>query len=177
MNGSDQYHQRVLEALSAFVREGAKPPRNQGPGRRPKVCQRPHSDRKASSWTGAVDLSKANIAGTDLTNSDLTGAYLGEANLAAADLTHANLTAADLTRADLHGARLTAANLSGANVRGALHLLSPISSLVPRTKLIFYDRGRRRRRKDTPAAVKEALRRMSWQIPAAVVEKQHIGRN
>ena len=31
MNGSDQYHQPVLEALTAFVREGAKLPTTPGP--------------------------------------------------------------------------------------------------------------------------------------------------
>jgi uncharacterized protein YjbI with pentapeptide repeats len=108
MNGSDQYHQPVLEALTAFVREGTLTEGHSLPtdiqaalaviGRRsvgPRVDQ--------------INLSGANLSGADLFHADLR-----LADLTAADLSHANLIRANLTRADLGNyANLTRAHLNG----------------------------------------------------------------
>jgi uncharacterized protein YjbI with pentapeptide repeats len=135
MNNSDQYHQAVLEALSAFVREGAKlttTPPTHGP-----PTQGPPTDIQAaltvigrrSGGPGSVDLSKADIASADLIGADLTSANLAHAVLTFADLASADLSGAilfgavlapaNLSGADLSGADLTGANLSGANLTGA----------------------------------------------------------
>jgi uncharacterized protein YjbI with pentapeptide repeats len=130
MNGSDQYHQPVLEALTAFVRDGSS-----------KATPLPTDIQAAlkvigrrSAGGGRLDLSKANIAGANLPNAnltgailidaDLTGAYLidanlTDANLSGANLTSAYLTGADLTRAYLVGVNLTNAHLSYADLTNA----------------------------------------------------------
>jgi uncharacterized protein YjbI with pentapeptide repeats len=120
MNNSDQYHQPVLEALSAFVREGAKLPTTPPPPGPP--TQGPPTDIQAaltvigrrSAGHGIVDLTNANIAGANL-----RGAILTDANLRGANLTHADLIGADLTHAELSSADLTGAKLYEANLTGA----------------------------------------------------------
>ncbi len=122
MNTSAQYHQPVLEALCAFVRNGTKG----------KVTDQPASDiqaaltvigRRAGGYE-KVDLSGAHLAGANLSSSALIAADLGNANLSAAilggaDLSDANMANANLGRADLNGANLTAADLQGVDLRGA----------------------------------------------------------
>jgi uncharacterized protein YjbI with pentapeptide repeats len=118
MNISGQYHQPVLEALCAFVRDGTKI--DTAPGS-------PATDIQASltvigrraAGTGNVDLTGAHIPKANLLEADLTGANLTGVNLTGADLTRVRLTRADLTHADLRGARLTGADLTSAYLTGA----------------------------------------------------------
>ena len=120
MNNSDQYHQPVLEALSAFVREGAKlrpitPPGVGLPTPLPTDIQAALTViGRRSAGPGFVDLTKANIAGARLFGARLTDARLTDANL-----THVDLTDADLTGANLTYVRLTEADLTGARVEPA----------------------------------------------------------
>jgi Pentapeptide repeats (8 copies) len=124
MNGSDQYHQPVLEALSAFVREGKPPP--PPPELRPPT-QGPLTDVQAaltvigrrSAGPGAIDLTDAKIPGANLIHANLTGASLAYALMTGADLHGADLRDADLLSADLMGANLINANLTGARLIGA----------------------------------------------------------
>jgi hypothetical protein len=125
MNNSDQYYQPVLEALTAFIREGtsatARPMRTPFPT---DIQAALTVIGRRSDGQGVVDLTKANIAGADLAYAHLNGADLAYAHLNGADLTRANLTGAnlvfiDLARADLTGAILAYAHLNGANLRGA----------------------------------------------------------
>ena len=120
MNGSDQYYRSVLEALTAFVREGTTPP---APTLPPRLYESPPPTDIQAALTvigrrtvgqGVVNLTKADIAGAFLNGADLTNAALTNADLAHADLTNANLTLAHLTEADLTRADLTGANLTGA---------------------------------------------------------------
>jgi hypothetical protein len=136
MNTSEQYHQPVLEALCAFVREKAKvkidkeKTKNKGPGSLAADIQAALTvigRRKAG--PGYVDLSGANLSsaflsGADLSHAKLFGASLSRAKLSRANLDGANLNGADLSHAklfgaDLSGASLSRANLSGANLDGA----------------------------------------------------------
>jgi uncharacterized protein YjbI with pentapeptide repeats len=151
MNASDQYHQPVLEALTAFVREGARantipkpPPDIQAAltviGRRSAHVKDLIDLSDANlSFAGLVDanldhayLPRANLTGAGLVDANLDHAYLFDANLDHAylsnayldhaDLTHANLTDANLTDANLTGAHLTGANLTGAHLDGQKQL-------------------------------------------------------
>ena len=134
MKTSPEYHQPVLEALCAFVREGtttrqqmtltalleALLARNGTAGK--QVSDKPATDIRAALTVigrraigpGIVDLSGAN-----LTLANLTFANLRDANLRDANLTFANLRDADLT-ADLYNAILNNAILSGASLRDAI---------------------------------------------------------
>jgi hypothetical protein len=129
--GGDQYHQPVLEALTAFVREGAKPPTPP-----PRVSKEPPSPPptdiqaaltvigRRSAGPGDVNLSSAYLRGAylpdaNLALADLRGAYLPDANLALADLRSAYLPGVNLSNAELSGADLGRAKLSGANLSGA----------------------------------------------------------
>jgi uncharacterized protein YjbI with pentapeptide repeats len=129
MNNSDQYHQAVLEALSAFVREGIKLPTTPSTPGPPTHLP---ADIQAALTVigrrldrpGTVDLAKANIPGADLTgarfaHANLTDAELTNARLVEANLTQANLTATGLTGASLNQSNLTQANLTGARLTGA----------------------------------------------------------
>jgi uncharacterized protein YjbI with pentapeptide repeats len=117
MNTSEQYHQSVLEALCAFVREGTKE----------KVNDRPATDIQAAltvigrrkEGPGEVDLSGANLSGAHLDGADLSGADLDRAHLSGAYLISADLFGADLDRAHLFGAYLISANLFGADLSDA----------------------------------------------------------
>jgi uncharacterized protein YjbI with pentapeptide repeats len=124
MNNSEQYHRPVLEALSAFVREGAKLPTT--PPTPGTPTQGPLTDVQAaltvigrrSDGPGVVDLTKANIARAELGGGDFIDANLTFADLTFANLTRANLTGADLTFANLIGANLTDADLTNAHLEG-----------------------------------------------------------
>jgi uncharacterized protein YjbI with pentapeptide repeats len=132
MNNSDQYHQPVLEALSAFVRESTKADTSSALPTDIQAALTVIGRRSAGQ--GAVSLTRANIAGAnlfraplnhaDLSSANLTFAYLREAdlsstNLSDANLSRANLRGADLTGAELQGTNLSDAGLSGASLRGA----------------------------------------------------------
>jgi hypothetical protein len=116
MKTSEQYHQPILEALCAFVRDGT---RNQGD--RPlateiqaalTVIGRRSAGTEARVWFGLVDLTGAHIPGASLSHAKLTGAKLRGADLRGAKLSHADLSGAELVEADLSGADLTGADLS-----------------------------------------------------------------
>jgi hypothetical protein len=118
MNTSEQYHQPVLEALSAFVRD-----RTSIPSDRPlateiqaalTVIGRRSVGTEAIDLPGPVDLRGAHIPGASLSNAKLRGADLRYADLRGADLSHAELSGAILVEADLSGAFLNGAKLSRA---------------------------------------------------------------
>jgi uncharacterized protein YjbI with pentapeptide repeats len=110
MNTSKQYHQPVLEALCAFVRDGTKTDTG---------IQASLTVGRRAAGTGVVDLTGAHIPKANLLNADLTGATLNGAKLSGADLLDANLTDARLTDAILNGANLTDARLTGAGLNNA----------------------------------------------------------
>jgi hypothetical protein len=97
MNGSKQYHQPVLEALCADVREGTKT-HNGG-----------DDDQPATDIQAALTVIARRAPGKG--SVDLRAARIPNANLVYADLNGADLTNANLARALLFDARLTGANL------------------------------------------------------------------
>jgi hypothetical protein len=119
MNTSEQYHKPVLEALCAFVRDGAKAKSDKD---KPKESEAPATDIQAALTVigrrkdrpGLVDLSGANLIGASLTHADLNRANLSRAALLSASLIGAHPSGANLTGADLRGASLIGANLSDA---------------------------------------------------------------
>ncbi len=105
MNSSDQYHQAVLEALCAFVREGAKMPATPPTPELLPTAPKPPTDIQAaltvigrrSAGYGVVDLTEANIPGAYLFGANLRDAILRDAKLlGGANLSYANLLGADL---------------------------------------------------------------------------------
>jgi Pentapeptide repeats (8 copies) len=130
MNNSDQYYRAVLEALTAFVRDGTKARDNTPSSSPPTDIQAALTViGRRTGGQGVVDLAKANIAvaalgGANLAHADLRDANLTSTSLFAANLAYAllgvaNLTGADLREADLREADLTSAKLPGANLTGA----------------------------------------------------------
>jgi hypothetical protein len=143
MNTSDQYHQPVLEALCAFVRESTT--RQKGPltvlleaftaprdGTAGNTSGKPSNDIQAALTvigrrklgSGVVNLAGAHIQGANLSYADLSyanlsGANLSGANLSGAYLIYTNLRSADLRSADLKSATLSGVFLSGANLSDA----------------------------------------------------------
>jgi uncharacterized protein YjbI with pentapeptide repeats len=135
---SPQYHQPVLEALCAFVRERTigKTASKDKPATDASK-DKPATDVQAAltvigrriEGPGMVDLANVIIPGANLERADLRGANLNGANLSGAHLSGAFLNGAFLTGADLRdadlfnatltGATLTGADLSNANLRGA----------------------------------------------------------
>src|SRR6516225_434550 len=145
MNNSEDYHQPVLEALSAFVRVETKTETGEGPppddiqAALSVITRRKSGFKELPLFLGKEHIPKADLGGTNLTRAYLNGANLTRAHLVGADLTRAdlndtNLTSANLTRADLAGAdlsgafltvadlndtNLTSANLTSADLAGA----------------------------------------------------------
>ena len=139
MNHSPEYHQPVLEALCAFVREGTT--RQQvrltallgalftwtRDGTAGKANDHPATDIQAAltvigrraDGPGAVALSGANLAGAILTQANLNDAELTRADLSGAELSGAFLRGSSLFHANLSGAHLTSAYLSHANLSNA----------------------------------------------------------
>jgi uncharacterized protein YjbI with pentapeptide repeats len=111
MNASELYHQPVLEALCAFVRDNTV-------GK--QVNDKPATDTQAALTVIGRRKTTGALGGTpdmvDLEGVHIPKALLEEANLNHALLTGANLTDADLFEANLTDARLIDANLSGANL-------------------------------------------------------------
>ena len=105
MNNSEDYHQPVLEALSAFVRVETKTETGEGP---------PADDIQA-----ALTVITRRKSGFKELPLFLGKAHIPKADLGGTNLTRAHLVGADLTRADLSGAFLTVADLGGANLTGA----------------------------------------------------------
>jgi hypothetical protein len=145
MNTSEQYHQPVLEALSAFVRERTRTDTGDGPpatdiqavltviGRRKPVfsaeINRTIPFRTTASGTAAfrapgpdldfVHIPKAKLVLATLNEVSLEGANLSGADLFDANLMAAHLSGANLSSANLSGANLDIANLDSANLSGA----------------------------------------------------------
>jgi uncharacterized protein YjbI with pentapeptide repeats len=134
MNTSEEYHQPVLEALSAFVRDGTRSDTGDGPPATDIQAALTVVGRRTTIGTGIPDLAeahiqKANLSGANLGGANLFSANLGlanlsgdnlfRANLSGANLNHANLSGDNLSTADLSGAILFSANLSGAILAGA----------------------------------------------------------
>jgi uncharacterized protein YjbI with pentapeptide repeats len=107
MNTSEQYHQPVLEALSAFVRDGTRTSTGDGPPATDIQAALTVIGRRAATGTGSPDLAQAHIP-----KADLNSAYLSGADLTSTNLSGTNLSGANLTFADLTGANLSDANLS-----------------------------------------------------------------
>jgi uncharacterized protein YjbI with pentapeptide repeats len=105
MNTSEQYHLPVLEALSAFVRDGTRTGKSDGPPTTDIQAALTVIGRRAAIMFGSPDFANAHIP---------------KALLTRADLTDANLIGTDLTGAQLMGAVLNGANLTGANLKGAI---------------------------------------------------------
>jgi uncharacterized protein YjbI with pentapeptide repeats len=128
-------HMRVMEVLTAFIREHSREqwaPR--GPdGAEPERSPRP--DVQAAVTVVARrdirrDFRPINLSGADLTGADipwpadlssarLEAANLHGARLRGADLSSSTLKGANLEGARLDGAKLESANLAGANLLGA----------------------------------------------------------
>jgi hypothetical protein len=141
MNNSEQYHHPVLEALSAFVRDGTRTETGDGPPAADIQAALTVIARRAAIGVGAPDLANAHIPkaylrgdfrlmggvfgadlnkpgllGVNFRGTDLRGADLSGGNLRGADLTDANLSGAILASADLREADLLRTNLSGATL-------------------------------------------------------------
>jgi Pentapeptide repeats (8 copies) len=101
MNTSEQYHQPVLEALSAFVRDDTKTEAGDGPPATDIQAALTVIGRRAAIGTGVPDLTGAHIPGADLRYANLCSARLHYADLRNADLSHANLSFAFLRFASL----------------------------------------------------------------------------
>jgi uncharacterized protein YjbI with pentapeptide repeats len=122
---SPQYHQPVLEALCAFVRETSggntkKPTTDGNGGKAEKLATDVQAaltvvGRRAAG-PGQVDLGEVSIPGADLSGANLSDANFIGADLSGANLSSANLSGAELTRANLSDAGLIGANLSGADL-------------------------------------------------------------
>jgi uncharacterized protein YjbI with pentapeptide repeats len=130
MNNSDQYHQAVLEELTAFVREG-KRDNTTSTYSMHMLPALPRDIQAALTVIGrrspgpgvvnliVADIAIANLAGANLADANLAGANLADANLLGTHLTGANLTRARLSRADLRGADLRGASLLSAHLAWA----------------------------------------------------------
>jgi hypothetical protein len=134
MKTSEQYHQPVLEALCAFVRDRTKTDTGDGPpvteiqaaltviGRR-KVIGREGPDLSNAHIPQArlrdADLRETDLTGANLSGANLSGAVLNGADLSDADLRHADLSGADLSYAHLSHADLDSVHLDGADLRHA----------------------------------------------------------
>jgi len=123
MNTSGQYHQPVLEALCAFVREETKESTGDGPPATDVQAALTVIGRRKAIATGTPDLGNAHIPKANLHHADLSGADLRGADLHGANLRDADLSGADLRGADLRGflscAHLRDTLLSGADLSGA----------------------------------------------------------
>ena len=128
---SDTDHARVMDVLTAYVRENA-------PGHAqdaPQAANKPTTDMQAiltvigrrktpgnNRHNARLDLNHTRLVGADLRMADLNRADLAGADLTGADLTGADLTDADLVDANLLGANLTRAKLLGTNLTGSKYL-------------------------------------------------------
>jgi uncharacterized protein YjbI with pentapeptide repeats len=125
MNTSSDYHQPVLEALCAFVRDSTigKVVNDQGPATDVQAALTVIGRRKLTGSTELValpmDLRKANIPGAILLKAHLEDAGFGEAHLEEAYLVAAHLEGATFPGTHLDHAALVNAHLEGAFLRGA----------------------------------------------------------
>jgi len=124
MNTSEQYHQPVLEALCAFVRDSTRTETGDGPPATDIQAALTVLERRAAVGKGVVDLTGARIQKADLSNTDLTKALLSDVLLNDANLDNAKLSGAMLLKVNMSGASLENTNLShgflqNANLGGA----------------------------------------------------------
>jgi uncharacterized protein YjbI with pentapeptide repeats len=122
MNTSEQYHQPILEALGAFVREGTQNVTGDG---RPDVdiqAALTVLGRSKAIGTGAPDLGNAKIPQAQLSGANLDGANLNGANLIGADLSGAVLSDANLISADISQTQLDQACGTEAKLNSGLTL-------------------------------------------------------
>ena len=133
MNTSKQYHQSVLEALCAFVRDstinktGDGPPAADVQAALTVIGRRKTEDERflwktinlAGVYIPKANLNSAKLSNAELDHAVLTGAELDNAQLQHADLFGANLGGVQLTFTNLSGATLIDARLNGAQMRGA----------------------------------------------------------
>jgi hypothetical protein len=89
MNTSEQYHQPVLEALCAFVRDGTKADTDQPPATDIQAAITVIGRRAAG--TGVVDFTGSHIAKADLRFVNLSGANLSGANLSGTNVSQSQL--------------------------------------------------------------------------------------
>ena len=133
---SEKDHGRIMEVLTAYVRENA-PRQEEDPSTPPEPP--PPTDIRAIltvlGWrettgknrgTDRLDLNHTRLTMADLSDANLCGADLSDANLCGANLCGANLGSADLNEGDgelrvvdLRDARLIDADLTGADLDGA----------------------------------------------------------
>ena len=133
---SDTDHGRVMDVLTAYVRENA-PSGEDAPqaANKPNKPNRPTTDMQAiltvigrrktpgnNRHTARLDLNHTRLVGADLRRADLNRADLTGADLTGADLLMADLTDAVLVDANLLGVNLTGAKLLGANLSGSKYL-------------------------------------------------------
>jgi uncharacterized protein YjbI with pentapeptide repeats len=133
MNTSAQYHQAVIEALCAFVRDGTSDEAKIGDhapsteiqaaltviGRRHPVLLQGEINLVGADIPRA-NLARANLSFAHLEGVNLKGANLGGANLRFADLREANLSGANLSGADMRNAALLGADLTKAKLLDAV---------------------------------------------------------
>ena len=128
------YHQPILEALCAYLRDGTQ---SDTSGRPPAtdiqaaltVIARRHAEAGdvidlqgvhiPNATLSHLNLSGANLSGANLSGINVPGAVLSRVALSGADLSGAHLPGADLDHANLTNANLFAATLSGADLTGA----------------------------------------------------------
>ncbi len=119
---SDTDHARVMDILTAYVRENAP----SHPQAAPQAANTPHTPKPTTDMQAILTVigrrktpgNKRHTARLDLNHTRLVGANLRMADLNRADLTGADLTGADLLMADLTDANLVEANLLGVNLTG-----------------------------------------------------------
>jgi hypothetical protein len=124
MNTSERYHQPVLEALCAFVRDATRTVKGNGPpatdiqAALTVIRRREVAGQQGHLYLGYLDLTHVRIPKAYLSGANLGGAEVG-VWLSGANLIGTNLSHAILADADLSGALLGGANLSGAKLHGA----------------------------------------------------------
>ena len=114
MNTSEQYHQPVLEALCAFVRDGTRTEKGAGPPTTDIQAALTVIGRRSVIGKGFPYLPEVHIPQAFLVGANLINAHLEYADLYRAQLHFANLNGAFLNSADLSGAVLILANLTEA---------------------------------------------------------------
>ena len=124
MNTSEQYHQPVLEALCAFVRESTT--HRQGTLaawlKAKEITTDKVNDAPATDVQAALTVIGRRYPGpgrVNLTGANIQRASLLDAQLEDATLSRAHLDDARLERAHLKGAHLEGAHLEGASLKGA----------------------------------------------------------
>jgi hypothetical protein len=137
MNDSGEYHEAIVEALCAFVRENTKAVSNEAP---PEVDTQAALNvvKRRHEGAGVCVLTRARIPQVVLSNAPLPGAVLDGTNLNHGRLAGiqldqgASLIGAHMEDTELFGAHLEYANLNCADLIGA----RPISAFFTRAHLI-----------------------------------------